>query len=269
MRYLALKIALRLHDRGYGYKKIRRVILENYHYAVSAGVIGNWLNGRFNPLGRHRFPLVSRQLVYAIAAAVGDGMSKFDKERGGLVVFQHLKDEDFAQIVAKSLGTRHSLNVAYGYDVVGRGTIISDLVLVGKRDPWAIHPILKKYPDQALKGFFDAEGGVDVFHGKVTACNTNEEVIEVFSCLLRKLSIHHSVTHTKMNPFFVDTRNRRIYLRKKQIRHQLNVFCCCTSRYAALVGFAIDRKMNSLQSVVRVRQQKGLPSCPATTDVIA
>ncbi len=81
------------------------------------------------------------------------------------VRFQHLKDKDFADAVAQYLPSKVRLNKSHGYDVIISNTILADLVVAGKSETTTIDPLLRLDRFAALRGFFDAEGGVDPTHG--------------------------------------------------------------------------------------------------------
>src|SRR5689334_11791601 len=109
-----------------------------FGYGISSGTIVNWMSNRYSPLGRHKLLQMSKRDTYVLAAGIGDGTSKFDIERGGLVRFQHLKDKDFAETIAIYSRSKVKMNKSHGYDAIVRNTILSDLVLAGKRDMFAI-----------------------------------------------------------------------------------------------------------------------------------
>ncbi len=262
LRYLAYKTSIRLRKLGFGYKRTARMIQMRFGYGISSGTIVNWMSNRYSPLGRHKLLQMSQADAYVLAAAIGDGTSKFDIERGGLVRFQHLKDKDFAETIAIYSRSKVKMNKSHGYDAIVRNTILSDLVLAGKRDTFAIFPLLQLHPKAALKGFFDAEGGVDPTHGVPRAFNTKKKIIKAFSFLLDQLSIHHTVTMTRMKPLFRNRKSGKIYRRKALLKYGINVASCCMKRFHLIVSFVIKRKRKMLARMVQRRDEKRLHSCP-------
>lgn len=258
--YLAYKETLSLHKLGHGYESICTKIRRSYPCPLDSATVLDWIRGRRNPLDRNTIPPTTPDVVYLLAAGIGDGCAKYGG-RSPFVHFQHLKDRDFADTIASYSGSRVTSNKSHGYDVVLSNHVLTDLVNAGKSETMIIYPLLRLHPSAALRGFFDAEGGVDPTHGVPRAFNTNRCTIDAFSRLLGELSIHHTITLTKMKPLMVV--KGRIYIRRKLLKYGISVSSCCMSRYNALVSFSIRRKAAMLELMVKERVAKQLRSCPA------
>lgn len=222
-------------------------------------LVRDWAQIAGDSLERNKILVTTPNAVYLLAAGIGDGCAKFGGSRP-FVHFQHLKDKDFADTIALYSGSKVRPNKSHGYDVILSSPVLAGLVKSGKSDAMAVYPVLHLYPSAALKGFFDAEGGVDPTHGVPRAFNTNKSIIEVFSRLLGELSIHHTITLTKMKPLMVV--RGKTYTRRKLLKHGISISSCCMCRYNALVSFNIERKAALLKLKVCERTARQLPSCP-------
>jgi hypothetical protein len=258
-QYLAYKQALRLHELGFEYNCISMRIRRSNPYLPDYATVADWISNRRDSSDWKISKLEIAHLVYLLAAGIGDGCAKYGG-RNPFLHFQHLKDKDFAEVIASYSGSIVTTNKSRGYDVVLSNPVLADLVNAGKSEPKLIYPLLCLHPRAALRGFFDAEGGADPTHGVPRAFNTNQRIIEAFSDLLGELSIHHTTTITKMRPLMVV--RGRTYLRRKLIKYGISVSSCCMGRYDKLVSFSIRRKAAILSQKVGEREAKRLKSCP-------
>ena len=259
--YLAYKKTVSLHERGFGDKSILTRIRRLYPCPLDTVILEDWIAGRSGPADWGLLP-ATPSTVYLLAAGVGDGCAKYGTGRP-FVHFQHLKDRDFADTLASYSKSWVTTDRLRGYSVTVSDPILTDLVNAGKLETMLIYPILRLHKPMAVKGYFDAEGGVDPTHGVPRAFNTNKGMIDVFSRLLGELSIHHTLTLTRMNPLMVVRGNT--YTRRKLLKYGISVSSCCMARYDALVSFSIGRKATMLKTKVQQRAAKQLASCPVSS----
>ena len=257
--HLVCKEALHHDGLDRDYERISSETKRSYPHTSDSATIPNRIQGCRNPLDRDTIPPIAPNVVYLLAAGIGDGCAKYGGGRP-FVHFQHLKDRDFADTIASYFGSRVTSNKSHGYDVLLSNHVLTDLVCAGKSETMAVYPLLRLDPSAALRGFFDAEGGVDPTHGVPRAFNTNRCAIDTFSRLLGELSIHHTITLTKMKPLMLV--RGRVYKRRKLLKHGISVSSCCISRYNGLVSFSIRRKAVMLELKVKERNMKRSRSCP-------
>jgi len=257
--YMDYKAALRYGGLNRRYEKTRGRTRQSRPYEpCSAAMKDRIRDGRSSPV-MDTIPPITPNLVYLLAAGIGDGCAKYGNG-SPFVHFQHLKDRDFADVIASYSGSRVTLNKSHGYDVALSIHFLTDLVYAGKSDTLTVYPLFRLDPSAAIRGFFDAEGGVDPTHGVPRAFNTNRGTIEAFSMLLRELSVHHTITLTKMKPLMVV--RGKAYVRRKLLKYGISVSSCCMSRFNTLVSFSIRRKASMLELKVNERNARQLKSCP-------
>jgi hypothetical protein len=191
--------------------------------------------------------LPSKELAYFIGATLGDGhLRKRDK-----IILFRVKDYDFAYTYSKY------------YDIIegrkdGRPTKPKPIQINGRK-MWCVeihsttlYELIKEAKKIAniarrfiefnvetirffLRGFFDAEGGVEL-NRKVYCSNKNEELIKYIHRLLKKIGVdsHLKIKRTS---------------RQDKIAY-INIYGKNIKKYADLVGFEIKRKQERLQLTI-------------------
>lgn len=75
---------------------------------------------------------------------------------------------------------------------------------------------LEKYPAEACRGFFDAEGWAEAYYYRIVADNTNSSIIDLFGLLLEKLDINYKIYQCHQNGMFVDPKSGKTYRRNSE-----------------------------------------------------
>lgn len=102
--------------------------------------------------------------------------------------------------------------------------ILYNLLKKAEEDPWILTPTLEKYPEAACRGFFDAEGWVEVERYTVAAGNTNPNIIDMFKELLEKLDIDCRVHPCRRQETFISPRTGRLYRRNSEYIFVLAIY---------------------------------------------
>jgi len=109
-------------------------------------------------------------------------------------------------------------------------------------------PYLEKYPADACRGFFDAEGGVNADSYELVAYNTDLRVIQLFKALLEKIDIQCSIRKVdRKNDVLISPSNSKVYHRNKLTLFRIAVHGKENiMKFAEKVGFTIARKRAEL-----------------------
>ncbi len=235
-----------LRQMGMGYGTIAREL------KVSKGQIVNWLRGRYIPLRRHVVPMVGPDLAYVLGAWLGDGSLARYKKRWRHYTKLAVTDMDFASAFAVSVGAclarqkppRLSRRKDGRFEVVVNNRILYDFLACSRVSLELAEPDVAAHPGTFLRGFWDAEGTVDLTRSqnKVQACNTNERIIRLVKAALDLVGIHYTVYSKMKERILLAPRSRKIYYRRHRIIYTINVRRCCHLKFQHKVGFAIRRK---------------------------
>ena len=252
---------MRLRRLGLGYKRIAKAIEEKYGVSLNPGMIRNWVKGRYHPLGRCNKIIEEPGLAYAVSAWLGDGTLARDERNYEYYVKLAVSDYDFAEewgrCLAEALGRSKPYVPKWDdkyerWVVRGSSTLLYDLLKRAKEDPWILMPYLKKYPAEACRGFFDAEGSVNVDRYRIIAANTNPRIIDLFKKLLEELGIDSKIYLCRQRETFISSRTGKVYRYNSEyviylkISRKENIL-----RFAEKVGFTIARKRLKLMTLVR------------------
>jgi len=253
---------IRLRRLGLGYKRIARVIKERYGVSLNPGMICNWVNGRHHPVRRCNMLVEGPGLAYVIGGWLGDGRLARDMRNYKHYVKLEVGDYDFAKEwgcqLAEALGRSRPYTPKWDDDhqrwvVKASSLALYNLLKMSKEDdPRVLMPYLEKYPAEACRGFFDAEGWVNVDCYQIVASNTNPEIVGLFEDLLGKLSIDCRTYRCRQKEFMRSPTNNRLY-------HRNSEFIICLTileeenilRFAERIGFTVARKQEELMKLVR------------------
>ena len=268
MRYRGLEERLGLYDEvmrlkrlGLGYRRIARIIDEMYGVSLSPGMICNWVKGRYHPLGRCNRMVEGPGLAYVVGGWLGDGRLARDRSGYKHWVRLEVSDYDFAEEwgrrLAEALGRSKPYTPRWDdnhqrWVVKGNSILLYNLLKGAKEDPWILMPYLVKYPEEACRGFFDAEGGANADKYEVHADNTDLRIIQLFRALLEKIGIQCSIREKRYeNDVFISPKTGKCYHRNKPICYRIaihgkeNIL-----RFAEGVGFTIARKRAELGRIL-------------------
>ena len=268
-KYRSLEERLRIYDEvvrlrglGLGYKRIAKSIEKKYGVSLNPGMICNWAKGRYHPLGRCNKLVEGPGLAYAISAWLGDGRLARDRSNYEYYVKLAVSDYEFAEewgrCLAEALGRSKPYTPNWDdndqrWVVKGSSKLLYDLLRRAKEnDPRILMPYLEKYPAEACRGFFDAEGWINVERYMVAAGSTNPDIINLFKKLLGKLNIECRTHRCRQKEFMISPRSGKLYRRNNEsiaylaIYGEENIL-----RFAEKVGFTIARKQVELMKLVR------------------
>jgi intein-encoded DNA endonuclease-like protein len=201
-------------------------------------------------------------LAYVIRAWLGDGRLARDRRKYEYYVKLEVSDYDFAEEwgrrLAEALGRSKPYTPRWDDNdqrwVVKRSSaLLYDLLKRAREgDPWILMPYLEKYPAEACRGSFDAEGSVNINRYQIEACNTNSRTIGLFEGLLGKLGIDCRMHKFRWDEFMKCPKTGKLYRRNSgsimclAIYGEENIL-----RFAERVGFTIARKRAALMKLVR------------------
>jgi len=219
--------------------------------------IWKWIRHGSHPLQHYNKIILGPELAYSISAWLGDGRLSREKRGRKYNIKLAVKDYDFAEewgrCLAKALGKSKPYMPRWDdhherWEVRGTSSLLYNLLKKAKDDPWIVLPYLEKYPADACRGFFDAEGGVNASSNEITAYNTNLKLIQLFKKLLEKIGIECSIGEKRYDgDVFISPRTGKRYHRNKSICYRLaihgkeNIL-----KFAEEVGFTIARKRAEL-----------------------
>jgi len=267
-RYKGLEERIWLYDeviklrRGkLGYARIAKSIEEKYGFSLNPSTIRYWVKGRHNPLGRCNKIVEGPGLAYVVSAWLGDGTLAHDRNGRKYCVTLSVNDYDFAEEWGRRLAEALGRSKPYmprwddsrqRWAVRGVSILLYRLLKRAKEDPWVLMPYLVKYPGEACRGFFDAEGGAIADKYEVYADNTDLRIIQLFRTLLEKIGIQCSIRDRRYeSDVFISPRTGKRYHRNKPICYRIaihgeeNVL-----RFAEEVGFTIARKRAELGRIL-------------------
>jgi len=259
-RILAYYDALKLRQMKWSYKRIAKELRDVYSIRVSPGQVCNWIKTRHNPLRRCGQINNCPELGYVIGAWLGDGSLAIDRKAFKHYIKLNSKDIEFAQkwgeSLAKVTGNLNSYKPKWDtynkrWEVKVSNVLLWMILTLAKEDPWLVYSILEKYPRLACRGWFDAEGSVNVSGKSIRGTNTDIQQIILFQKLLQKLSIK-----SNYRPRFDEgTKFTSPYSGKICKRRRTNYDLIIRSkrdhlRFAQLVGFSISRKQEKLKELL-------------------
>ena len=256
-------LAMRLRDRGLGYKRIAKRIEGEYGIRMNIWTVKNWTTRGDHPLGRCNKIVEGPELAYALGAWLGDGTLARYKGSNHNIIWLAVKDFDFAEEWGRCLATALGKSRPYKprwsksrqlWIVSGYSLPLYNLLREARREPRILLPYLEKYPGDACRGFFDAEGCVIIRNHEVKACNTDHRLIELFGLLLEKVGIQYTVYKSRDREAIISPGNGKIYCRKPLlilvIRGKDDIM-----RFAEEVGFTIARKRIKLMQILQKYQK--------------
>ena len=268
-KYRSLEERLRLYEeviklrkQGLGYARIAKSIEEKYGFPLNPSTIRYWVKGKRTPLGRCNRIVEGPELAYVVSAWLGDGELALDRRNYKHHVKLAVKDYDFAEEwgrrLAEALGRSKPYTPRWDNDlqrwvVKGSSALLYDLLKRAREgDPWILMPYLEKYPAEACRGSFDAEGSVNINRYQIEACNTNSRTIGLFEGLLGKLGIDCRMHKFRWDEFMKCPKTGKLYRRNSG-----SIMCLAIygedniMRFAEKIGFTIARKRAALMELVR------------------
>jgi len=251
---------MKLRRLGLGYERIAKAIKEKYGVWLSPAMIGKWITGKHHSLGSCNKLVVAAELAYVIGGWLGDGWLRYVRNNHRYCVGLSVRDYDFAEewgrCLALALGRRQPYKPYWDkyhqrWVVEGYSLLLYTLLRRSEKNLRILMPILEKHPAEACRGFFDAEGTVDVDYYYIAASNTNPKLIELFKNLLRKIGIESKIYRCRQKEVFIDSKTGKLYHRNSKyiiiltISREGNIL-----RYAERVSFIVARKRLKLMKLL-------------------
>jgi len=257
---MALKIyndAKRLRKRGYGYKRIYRILRRKYgNRTPTITTIRRWVLGLCKPLGYYNLTLhESADLAYILGAFLGDGtLARRKKGRTCHYVILATKDYDFAiafstrmaRVISSSKIVTPVWSKKHRYYEVRYSHIILYYMLKRIREePFQIYDFIKKYPSDFLRGLYDAEGSVSrEKNHRIECAMTNQKCIRLTVELLKAIGYQPRLYKTKNKG-----KHKHIY---RIVLSSLDDLI----KFASEVGFSIRRKQRRLLYLIKALKEK-------------
>jgi len=251
---------IRLGNLGLSDRQIARIIKERYGISLDRGSIFRWIKGKCHPLGNCNRLVVGPGLAYVIGAWLGDGsLGKHNKYKR--YVFLRVKDYEFAEEWGRRLAEAFGRSEQYvpkwqksyqRWVVRASSKLHYNLLKRAREDPWTVWPYLEKYPAEACRGFFDAEGWVNIHDYTIAAGNTDPDIIGLLEKLLEKLDIDSRIYRRRQKEVFISPGNGKPYRHKDEyimflyVKGKENIL-----RFADKVGFTIARKRAGLALILQ------------------
>jgi len=273
-KYLPLEIrmriyddVLRLHEKELSNSQIQKRIYEKYGKQISLSRIGDWINGKYNPLRKvNKFDgKPSPELEYINGAMLSDGFKYFDN--GKYILCLSVKDKEFAEefgrCLSKVLGKKESYKPYWDKSlktwVVKECSI--QLYKFLDKPLEELKPYIEHCKDcvaSFLRALFDAEGCiyVKIKEGKrqriLMLYNTNKELLTYVQYLLKKY-------------FDIDTTGPHLAKRKGSIMYFPNGKIAKTNEdcyyiyiransllnFYEYIGFTLKRKQRTLIKAIK------------------
>jgi DNA endonuclease len=259
---------LELATNGLGPARIASQLRDTYSVSVSPGTIRHWIVGDRKPERNTRRKNIfkhepSRALSYIIGANVGDGCTI----TSNWCVKLEVADFDFASTFntkMASLFSRAVTNKILTREEVGRLPMYI-VKYSSKQLAKLLQLPLKKllelafaYPLEFLRGFFDAEGHVDVrasrkgFRVSAGVENSNIRLLQRIKQILLKVCQISSVINRKRKAGTLKViRGKAFRMRKASFTLMINRFDDL-QRFAKQISFSITRKNQKLEDAFSI-----------------
>jgi len=193
-----------LHDRGVSYRKIQRIVEQEYGVRISRSNISYWVRGLHSPLNEpyNRPNLDARELSWIAGMLAGDGSTKVSRK--GRFLTLKVKDRELAEVAARKLAVVMGRDRPYAVNRLGDGRYyvqVQSRELVDHlsvRENILAH--LERNPGEFIQAFFDCEGSISGFITKsgrfrfeLGAFNTDIEMLKAIRKELQGMSIPSSL----------------------------------------------------------------------------
>jgi hypothetical protein len=192
------------------------------------------------------------ELSYLLGAIIGDG--SICEVKGNYVTTLAATDREFVEKVAscirKVVGRQDSYPIfqreTRRWNTLYRINAHSKELYKWLKEGWVSHKdVIEQYPNDFLRGFFDAEGGVRISgkHKEVACANTNRELMIYIQTLLEKLGIS--------SKFYIESREINKDCYRLKIRTYNAIW-----EFAKNVSFSIVRKKEKLLKIIQNFENK-------------
>jgi len=245
--------------------------------SISPGTVRHWMVGDRNPLGGKVRNLLKKEsspaLSYIIGANIGDGCTLTDN----WIVKLEVTDRDFAEAFNSNMAVLFSRETPNKI-LVKRFKVerlpmyvvrysCKPLVELLRLPLKELLEIALKFPREFLRGFFDAEGHVDVgvgdqFHLAVGAENSNKSLLLRVKQLLAELGIA-SRFECKRKAGTIKVIRGEAFVMRKTTYSVIVGKVSDVREFAKKIGFSIHRKNQKLKdalSIIATRNARARPA---------
>lgn len=258
--------SLQLHAKGFGADRIATQLSSAHSLRVAPGTISHWIAGNRRPGLRNIFKAKpSRALSYIIGANLGDG-SRLVKTS---CVKLEVTDLEFAQAFNSKMAKLFSRDVPnkimvrrfetgrlplYIVRYVSRQLI--NLLMLPRNK---LFRIAFAYPRDFLRGFFDAEGHVDVAAGNsfslaVGAENSNRTLlVRIRQILQTEFKINSTILRKRRSGTLKVIRGQAFLMRQTSFSLMIRKLRDLKT-FGKQVGFSISRKNQKLRDALIISE---------------
>jgi len=254
-----------LHNQGIGYRKIQKIIENEFGVWISRSNISYWVRGLHSPLNEpYNKPDFSRpEMAWIAGMYMGDGSIKITKD--GRTFTLKVMDRELVEEAASKLATimRREKPYAVGRFSDGRYYVeVQSRELVDHLlDRENVLAYLKRMPREFIRAFFDCEGyvlGTVNVHGTfccgIGSSNTDLELLKMIRDKLKDLGIESKIVLGFSAGRIIVTSKGRTVARKDCYAIRISGYHNII-RFYQEIGFSIPRKMNKLLDVVDIRRR--------------
>ncbi|HUI22919.1 MAG TPA: LAGLIDADG family homing endonuclease [Nitrososphaerales archaeon] len=267
---------LELASKGQGPAGIARELSAAYPLSISPGTVRHWIVGDRNPQGgkvrNHFRQEPSPALSYVIGANIGDGCTLTDN----WIVKLEVTDRDFAEAFNSSMATlfsretpnkilikRFKVERLPMYVVRYSSKSLVELLRLPLRK---LLEIAFRFPREFLRGFFDAEGHVDVgvgnqFHLAVGAENSEKLLLSKAKQLLKTLGINSRIDRKRKAGSLKTIGGVTFAMRQTSCALMIGRITDIRL-YAGEIGFSILRKGRKLFDAIEIIDNVGPANRP-------
>ncbi|GBC72091.1 hypothetical protein HRbin02_01883 [Candidatus Calditenuaceae archaeon HR02] len=265
---------LRLRKEGASYYEIRNILQQQYSLDVPKSTLSYWLrhihtpknDGKGRPKSDQRLNKLRNcpETGYTLGAYLGDGYKHYEVKAKKYMVLLPVKDKEFAEEFARSAAVALGRSKPYrAYYIRSEETWLAraysrELYLLSMRvkdhnDISAIIPYVEHCQEcvkSFIRGFADAEGGPIVSTKRIKISNTNLQLLRYIKHLLQQLGIYSRIYYGGFKSHYYEPEN--CYITSKKALYELHI---CRKedirRYAAIIGFTVDKKRIRLQQLLQ------------------
>ena len=257
-----------LHKAGVSYRKIQKIVEEEYGVRLSRSNVSYWVRGIHSPLNEpynHLDMSKEGDLAWIAGMYAGDGSIKTNRK--GRFLSLKVKDKELAEAAARRLAAVVGRDKPYAVNRLSDGRYyvqVQSRELVdhlSRRENILSH--LDKKPREFIQAFFDCEGspsgflkGPGEFGAQIEVSNTDRGLLESVASKLSEIGIRCGVAlHHPKGAVFITSRGKAVARRdchSLQIRDRDSIV-----RYGREVGFVTPRKRRKLADIVYILTEFG------------
>ncbi len=266
LRLALYKRVLELHNKGVSYRKIQRILKDEYGVDVSRSNISYWIRGLHVPEREpYNHPDMSKdkELAWIAGAYAGDGSIKVNRK--GHFFSLKVKDRELAEEAVKKLAIIMGRDRPYAVGRLADGRYYVEVQSrelvdhLSKRENIFMH--LRRNPGEFIQAFFDCEASstgtvsaTGYFQGFIVVSNTDLDLLKAIRRELVNLGISPSEISLayRRGRVFVSSKGRveaRRDCYRFTIRGLENL-----RRFREEIGFIVERKRRKLDDIINVLQ---------------